>query len=349
MLEFLSPSHSKNIGESLKHYYDNHDIIATLTTLSEKRLFVGTNSVFIVDRKGDVYARGSNYCGELGLGDTTDRRSFTLVPTPIPARCISIHPTSSAIVNNGIVYLCGYDEDTHTNRSTFASFPTPEPILFTSRTLLLTTSGKLVTWGGETITFPPHVTTVTEGDCHCLMLTAEGKVYGSGSNYGGRMGMGRDEILDTSPTLIPTPEPILFMTAGSRHTFLISTTGRLYATGYNDDGQLGLGDTYNRFSFTLVPTPELVRYVTSSHNHTFIISVTGRLYCCGSNFNGQLGLGDTDDRSSFTFVPTPEAVACVETGYRDTYLLSVSERVYCSGGLPMCNGIVENTSVFTLV
>lgn len=41
------------------------------------------------------------------------------------------------------------------------------------------------------------------------------------------------------------------MSAGASHSFYLTTDGKLYATGYNGDGQLGLGDTTNRTSWTL--------------------------------------------------------------------------------------------------
>ena len=42
--------------------------------------------------------------------------------------------------------------------------------------------------------------------------------------------------------------------AGSHHSFLLTSDGRVYACGDNGYGQLGLGDNEVLSTFTLVPT-----------------------------------------------------------------------------------------------
>ena len=79
---------------------------------------------------GTLWACGLNYRGELGLGDTTDRSSFTQVPdltNVVAAAAGGGH--SLALRGDGTVWACGYSESGHlglgdrTSRSSFTQVP----------------------------------------------------------------------------------------------------------------------------------------------------------------------------------------------------------------------------------
>ncbi|HHY0050379.1 TPA: RCC1 domain-containing protein, partial [Clostridioides difficile] len=75
----------------------------------------------------------------------------------------------------------------------------------------------------------------------------------------------------------------------------------VWACGYNNYGQLGLGDTTSRNVFTKVNIDN-VKDVICGGSHTFIIKNDGSVWACGYNNYGQLGLGDTTNRNTFTKV-----------------------------------------------
>ena len=80
----------------------------------------------------------------------------------------------------------------------------------------------------------------------------------------------------------------------------------MFVCGYNDHGQLGLGDTTNRNTFTAVPAlpdGKVAKQVIAGGYHTMILAEDGTVFACGTNTNGELGLGDDDDRNTFTAVP----------------------------------------------
>ncbi|XP_032226752.1 secretion-regulating guanine nucleotide exchange factor isoform X2 [Nematostella vectensis] len=64
----------------------------------------------------------------------------------------------------------------------------------------------------------------------------------------------------------------------------------LYTCGWNNRGQLGLGDTINRIELHRVLIPP-VKHVSCGWNHTLAITDTGHLLVFGSNAFGQLGIG----------------------------------------------------------
>lgn len=84
------------------------------------------------------------------------------------------------------------------------------------------------------------------------------------------------------------------------HSFAVSADGTCFAWGRNEDGQLGLGDTINRYN----PTP-ITKYGKEAKGaalpviaggscgsaHTILFSKDGNVYSCGDSKNGKLGLG----------------------------------------------------------
>lgn len=78
---------------------------------------------------------------------------------------------------------------------------------------------------------------------------------------------------------------------------------RLFVSGINQFGQLGLGDTTGRSSPVQVGN-YLWKDVSSGATHTIAVRQDGSLWGWGRNHVGQLGLGDTTDRSSPTQMGT---------------------------------------------
>jgi alpha-tubulin suppressor-like RCC1 family protein len=92
------------------------------------------------------------------------------------------------------------------------------------------------------------------------------------------------------------------VSAGAYHTVAIKTNGTLWAWGWNDNGQLGLGDRVRRDVPVQVGTDTDWATVSAGLSHTVAIKTDGTLWAWGYNGRGQLGLGDTDDRDEPTQV-----------------------------------------------
>jgi len=91
----------------------------------------------------------------------------------------------------------------------------------------------------------------------------------------------KDYFIDTYPNLVPG-----------------MTSPGLFSWGYNDYGQLGLGDRTHRSSPVQVGSLTNWKQI-SSHQFSLAIKTDGTLWSWGNNiFYGQLGLGDRTNRSS---------------------------------------------------
>jgi alpha-tubulin suppressor-like RCC1 family protein len=91
----------------------------------------------------------------------------------------------------------------------------------------------------------------------------------------------------------------------------------VYTWGYNDRGQLGLGDHgdgTDRNVPTEVPGVNEVVAVAAGSEHSFVLSRDGTFMACGLNNDGQLGLGDADDRDTFTVVVGLRGVVDIDAG-----------------------------------
>ena len=86
------------------------------------------------------------------------------------------------------------------------------------------------------------VTQVAAGYEHSLALTSSGQLYAFGSNYHGQLGSAANEIPNPTPALVSLPgasSPVAQVAGGGEHSLALTSTGQLYAFGYNEFGQLG--------------------------------------------------------------------------------------------------------------
>ena len=139
--------------------------------------------------------------------------------------------------------------------------------------------------------------------------------------------------------------------------------GGLFTWGYNDSGQLGLGDRFPREMPTQVAGVPAMEFVSCGEQHMCLISAeSGHPYTCGHGAFGQLGLGATkgalEPRRIRTFSSREggeaDAPPCkqVSAGLYHTVWLSRSGDVYVCGhreygqqGDSTDSGQYESTSI----
>ena len=115
---------------------------------------------------------------------------------------------------------------------------------------------------------------------------------------------------------------------GGDSTFVLFNNGKLFATGENNYGQLGLGDKNPRTRFDRVPL-ENVTMVACGSSYTFAVA-GGKLYASGNNNYGQLGLGDNVARANFEVVEGVTNVEMMSAGFFHSVILA-DGKVYSAG------------------
>ena len=151
-----------------------------------------------------------------------------------------------------------------------------------------------------------------------------GQLYMWGYNNQGQLGNGSATQANT-PILINTGALAgktitkVYTHTHYGYTFVVDSNRDVYATGYNVQGQLGLGSYTSRNTFaqvTGIKADDIILSHGSSAASTYIIDGT-TLYSTGDNNKGQLGHGNLTTRNTFLAVPGVSAKTVSVGGHRD--------------------------------
>ncbi|MBM25464.1 MAG: hypothetical protein CL760_07255 [Chloroflexi bacterium] len=124
---------------------------------------------------------------------------------------------------------------------------------------------------------------------------------------------------------------------GKSHCYGIKD-GNLYVVGYNDLGQLGLGDKKDRFKWTKIDMPETVIEIAAYSNYGFFINSNGIAYSTGANEGGKIGQSERKNYNIWTKVNLPDNVVLsrktnVVLTERNSFIFDKSNHVKLTVGL----------------
>ncbi len=115
------------------------------------------------------------------------------------------------------------------------------------------------------------------------------------------------------PTMIPTLENIISISAGAYHSLVLNNMGEVYSFGANNNGRLGLGNSYHENIPKLIPTLKNIISISTGYYHSLALDRDGKVYGFGSNTSARLGL--TDDTLFIpTLIPTLENIISISAG-----------------------------------
>ncbi len=246
---------------------------------------IGSSIICVITTDQLMYCSGSNSFGELGLGDTTSRLSPVQYPLPGGKKVKAMSNTFivlCALTTDQLVYCSGNNWDGQMgqgviggNQLTPIQFPLP---------------------GGR-----KAQEVQTEGYNTCV-LTTDQLIFCAGSNSYGGLGVG-DTADKPTPVQFPLPEAVVSLrNVNGTNVCAITISQALYCSGYNAEGQLGVGDTVDRFSPVQYPLPagKLVKSVSGHQSNICALSTDQLMYCTGSGWAGQFGLGNTSGQTTPT-------------------------------------------------
>ena len=236
-----------------------------------------------------VRAWGTNNDGELGIGTRTPL-SDTPVQVKLPSG-VTVTATragcqdSVALTSKGTALAWGDD-----------------------------TAGALGDGGTKTVRTKPvavrlpagtRLTSIRAGCDHNLALTSKGTVLAWGLNKYGQLGDGTTRNRRTPVQVkLPKGTKVTAISTGCYHSLAITSTGKLYAWGYNAHGQLGDGTTRNRRTPVQVklPSGDKTSIVAGGCDYS-LASTSDGLFGWGQNDEGQLGNDSTTSTATPVLVP----------------------------------------------
>jgi alpha-tubulin suppressor-like RCC1 family protein len=211
----------------------------------------GGDHTLVLTTANQLYAFGWNYYGQLGRAANNGINVANPTPTLVglPGATGSVTQIAAgafhslALTSTGQLYAFGEnlfgELGSATNSGTEKPNPTPT----------------LVSLPGAT----GPVTQIAAGGFFSLAATSTGQLYAFGHNRLGELGSTMSNGTDTpnpTPTLVSLPGatgPVTRLAAGLNHSLAATSTGQLYAFGYNGSGELG--SAINSGTSAANPTP----------------------------------------------------------------------------------------------
>eukprot|EP01116_Phalansterium_solitarium_P002917 TRINITY_DN1325_c0_g1_i5.p1 TRINITY_DN1325_c0_g1~~TRINITY_DN1325_c0_g1_i5.p1 ORF type:complete len:1691 (+),score=144.72 TRINITY_DN1325_c0_g1_i5:62-5074(+) len=313
----------------------------------------GYGHTIYLTSNGQVFASGQNANGQLGDGTTTVRTSPVLVPAPFSAaRAVAV---TAGMYHSMVLYDAFAPPTISTGiAATTAAAPRPPtPVPRSAYTVGYNSVGQLGDGYGFTRyqlaavrpAWPAStgIMGVSANNDQISFVTDDGIAYHTGANGNGQAG---DGTLLNNWAPVPVVRPwgsvkVVFAVSGRYHTHYVLENGKVYATGYNSDGQLGDGTAVQKQSPVAITQPWgtaiKVIQIASGWYHTVFVLADGTAYACGANSYGQLGDGTTvakttPVRIASTSPPWGNApVLMAAINFYQTIILSTNGLVYGVG------------------
>ncbi len=327
---------------------------------------------------GQVFAWGGNGYGQLGNGTTTGSKTpvqvSSLTSTIFAIAVGEYH--SLALTSSGNVFAWGYNNYGQLGNGTTTNSTTPAQVSNLTginsiaggsyHSLALNSNGNVFAWGyngnGElgngtttnsttpvqTTGITGTVTAIAAGADHSLALTSDGKVWAWGWNYYGQLGNGTTTNSKTPIQVSGITGTVVAIAAGYYHSLALTSDGKLWAWGYNYDGEFGNGTTTNSTTPVQVSSLTGITTISAGCYHSLALTSDGKLWAWGGNLYGQLGNGTTTRSTTPVQVSSlTSAVTAIATGQLHSLALTSDGNVFAWGynsDGELGNGTTTNSS-----
>jgi len=266
-------------------------LLASATSLGSPVCMVaaGKEQTFCITTAGSVFSWGQGFLGTLGHNDYLNKRMPTLLDpqnfagAKVLLVSCGIHHTM-LLTDRGSVWTCGDGSWGKLGHGDFRNYGIFSHVLSTACTAPM-----------------PRISMIAAGLYHSVALASDGRVFSWGRAVEGRLGLyplsnHQYTTKEARPRLVKTLQNhcVEMVAAGNDHTVVLTVKGVVFSWGVGACGQLGLGDTENRY------IPEEIRAiqglappkfaaVACGRAKTALLTTEGVLYTCGRS----LSLGDT--------------------------------------------------------
>jgi alpha-tubulin suppressor-like RCC1 family protein len=300
---------------------------------------------------GTVRAWGLNSSGQLGIGTTTNSSVFMQVSGLTNVIAVAAGSNfSMALKSDGTVWAWGANANGQlgNNSTTNSLVPVQVSGLSTARSIAagsnfavaVLADGTMRAWGANgsgqlgdgtttqrltpvTVTGVSGMSTVpgsvAAGTSHTLALKTTGAVLAWGANAAGQLGRNPATTATSSTALtVSGVSGATQLAAGATTSYARLSSGSVSDWGANGSGQLGNGNTTNRFTPGTVPGLTSVATVSAGGSSAVVTRTDHSVRAWGLNSSGQLGTGTTTTVSVPATVSLPPGASQVAMGATQT-------------------------------
>jgi alpha-tubulin suppressor-like RCC1 family protein len=259
---------------------------------------------------GTIWATGSNGNGQFGNGTTTSSNTLVQIPNLTGVTKIATGFYHSLFLkNDGTVWSCGRNfsgelgDGTQTQRTI--------PVQVTSLT---------------------GVIDIAAGDNHSMFLLSDSTVWSCGDNQNGCLGLGASPLQIINPTQVTSISGVKSIAGGFRHSLFVKHDGTAWASGFNNEGQVGNGTNVEAAIPVQVNNLSDIVSASAGQYHSLFLKNDGTAWGVGYNAMGQLGNGLNVSQNIPTQVSGLEGVIKVSaSGYYHSLFLKDDNTFWACG------------------
>ena len=178
------------------------------------------------------------------------------------------------------------------------------------------------------------VTSISCGDTHTLVATAEGELYSFGRNSSGQLGLNStDDALLPQRVEALAGKVVSKVACGAEHSVVLTDNGDVYCFGWGRFGNIGDGHRDDRHVPVKVAALEGVKItqVACGWRHTLAVDDGGILHTWGWNKYGQLGFPDLQDQVYPKRMDSLNTVKLVAGGWHHTLAVDSAGKLFSFG------------------
>jgi alpha-tubulin suppressor-like RCC1 family protein len=300
----------------------------------------GTIHSLAVKTNGTLWSWGNGQFGQLGNGVFNSATpNVTQVGTATDWLRVSAgNRFSLAIKNTGTLWSWGWNFTGQLGNNTVVDLNLPAQVGTANdwflidagdqHALAIKTTGTLWAWGNNTFgqlgdgtnttsLLPIQIGTATNwslisgGTDHSMALDSSNILYTFGNNTNGQLGDGTN-----TPSNVPIPISFsssglvsfyIAISAGQTHSLAIKNDNTLWSAGFNNQGQLGLGNLTNTNVLTQIGTANTWIAISAGHTHSHAVDSNTDIWSAGRGLEGELGIGSNTAFNTLQVVGCPTA------------------------------------------
>ncbi|KAL9645639.1 hypothetical protein ABK040_003373 [Willaertia magna] len=296
----------------------------------------GYSCSFFLTESNHLFCCGQNSHGQLGIGTSSPQQSVLLKDKVKISNYSDIEKIYSGdtfsffILKDGTLLRCGRNGlEGYIGAEGLEEIHTPEAL-------------KNPVWNNA------KVEKVAYGYYHSIVLTDEGKIYGTGQNSRKQLGLKDSEVYTAYQSLKINDfcnEKIKDIACGVFHSLCVTKDGNLYGCGADSNNELG----EPMLEWTKIRSG--ISKIFCGSLGSMALTVSDELYICGDNGSFELGVNKESKSSKWSKHNTLSGIGLETIGYYtyQSIFITKSGKVFVAGNNHSCQlGIKATESTVVL-